>query len=80
MDQQTQGAQTAQTHAVVRQYPVDEELYPILISLQQAGLETEFSCAGVSPLDEPVDHSLYAYLTFSQRVLRSGSLTCLWKI
>lgn len=44
--------------------PVDEQLYPILMSLQQAGLETEFSCAGVSPLDEPVDHSLYAYLTF----------------
>ncbi|MCT1397601.1 hypothetical protein AK95_17155 [Paenibacillus sp. LC231] len=44
--------------------PVDEQLYPILILLQQAGLVTEFSCAGVSPLDEPVDHSLYAYLTF----------------
>ncbi len=43
---------------------VDEQLYPILIQLQKAGLETEFSCAGVSPLDEPVDHSLYAYLTF----------------
>ncbi|MPY16043.1 hypothetical protein [Paenibacillus glucanolyticus] len=44
--------------------PVDEQLHPILIRLQRAGLVTEFSCAGVSPLDEPVDHSLYAYLTY----------------
>lgn len=44
--------------------PVDEQLHPILLRLQHAGLETEFSCAGVSPLDEPVDHSLYAYLTY----------------
>lgn len=43
--------------------PVDAELFPALLLLQQKHLVTEFSCAGVSPLDEPVDHSLYAYIT-----------------
>lgn len=42
---------------------VDLQLFPALTSLQQKGIVTEFSCAGVSPLDEPEDHSLYAYLT-----------------
>ncbi|NMO97869.1 hypothetical protein [Paenibacillus lemnae] len=43
---------------------VDEELYNALNLLQQAGIKTEHSCAGVSLLDEPIDHSLYAYVTF----------------
>lgn len=42
---------------------VDAELFPALMLLQQKQIATEFSCAGVSPLDEPEDHSLYAYLT-----------------
>ncbi|KRF42752.1 hypothetical protein [Paenibacillus sp. Soil787] len=42
---------------------VDEELFPALMLLRQKQIATEFSCAGVSPLDEPEDHSLYAYLT-----------------
>ncbi|WP_413033270.1 hypothetical protein [Paenibacillus xylanilyticus] len=45
---------------------VDAELLEALSLLQQAGVMTEFSCAGVSPLDEPVDHSLYAYVTLVQ--------------
>ncbi|CAM3593610.1 hypothetical protein [Marinicrinis lubricantis] len=44
--------------------PVDEQLYLALVCLQQAGIRTEYSCAGVSPLDEPEEHSLYAYVTF----------------
>lgn len=43
---------------------VDIEIYPALCKLNQLGVQTEFSCAGVSPLDEPIDHSLYAYITF----------------
>ncbi|SMF83427.1 hypothetical protein SAMN05661091_2378 [Paenibacillus uliginis N3/975] len=42
---------------------VDSEIYPALSRLNRLGIQTEFSCAGVSPLDEPVDHSLYAYIT-----------------
>lgn len=42
---------------------VDTELVSTLNLLHEAGVQTEFSCAGVSPLDEPVDHSLYAYVT-----------------
>ncbi|WP_440109065.1 hypothetical protein [Paenibacillus sp. QZ-Y1] len=45
---------------------VDAELVKALSLLEGAGVETEFSCAGVSPLDEPVDHSLYAYVTLVQ--------------
>lgn len=45
---------------------VDAELVRTLSLLEEAGVETEFSCAGVSPLDEPVDHSLYAYVTLIQ--------------
>ncbi|PQP81686.1 hypothetical protein C0Q44_18500 [Paenibacillus sp. PCH8] len=45
---------------------VDTELVKALSILQKAGMTTEFSCAGVSPLDEPVDHSLYAYVTLVQ--------------
>lgn len=43
---------------------VDSEIDPALIRLNRIGIHTEFSCAGVSPLDEPIDHSLYAYITF----------------
>ncbi|WP_025026974.1 hypothetical protein [Caldalkalibacillus mannanilyticus] len=42
---------------------VDQELYPALLILNQMGIQTEYSCAGVSVLDEPEDHSLYAYVT-----------------
>lgn len=45
---------------------VDAELVDALTLLHIAGVSTEFSCAGVSPLDEPVDHSLYAYVTLVQ--------------
>ncbi|KGP80330.1 MULTISPECIES: hypothetical protein [unclassified Paenibacillus] len=45
---------------------VDAELVDALTLLHRAGVRTEFSCAGVSPLDEPVDHSLYAYVTLVQ--------------
>lgn len=43
---------------------VDQELYDSLILLNVLGIKTEYSCAGVSVLDEPEDHSLYAYVTF----------------
>ncbi|MFD1128315.1 MULTISPECIES: hypothetical protein [unclassified Paenibacillus] len=42
---------------------VDAPIYPALIALQEASIQTEFSCAGVSILDEADDHSLYAYVT-----------------
>lgn len=41
---------------------VDMELLEALTRLNEAGVVTEFSCAGVSPLDEPEEHSLYAYV------------------
>ncbi len=56
---------------------VDAELFPALTLLQQKQIATEFSCAGVSPLDEPEDHSLYAYLTIlaSERAEQFVQLT-----
>lgn len=42
---------------------VDTEMFLTLVSLKKLHIHTEFSCAGVSPLDEPEDHSLYAYIT-----------------
>jgi hypothetical protein len=50
------------------QIHVDAELYPALTCLRQKEIATEYSCAGVSPLDEPEDHSLYAYLTIKASV------------
>jgi hypothetical protein len=45
---------------------VDIELYSCLVTLNQKGIHTEYSCAGVSLLDDPVDHSLYAYVTLPE--------------
>ncbi len=45
---------------------VDAELYECLRVLNGIGVRTEFSCAGVSVLDEPEDHSLYAYITLHE--------------
>ncbi|MCD1257696.1 hypothetical protein B5M42_002430 [Paenibacillus athensensis] len=45
------------------QVHVDAELHKALWLLNQKQVKTEYSCAGVSVLDEPEDHSLYAYLT-----------------
>lgn len=42
---------------------IDAELLGALTLLKRLRIETEFSCAGVSLLDEPEDHSLYAYMT-----------------
>ncbi|MED4956101.1 hypothetical protein ABEO75_10315 [Paenibacillus macerans] len=42
---------------------VDAEMFGTLACLKRMNIQTEFSCAGVSPLDEPEDHSLYAYIT-----------------
>ncbi|MDO3408724.1 hypothetical protein QWJ34_02985 [Saccharibacillus sp. CPCC 101409] len=49
--------------ALLEGVEVDAELLDSLKLLNGAGVRTEFSCAGVSPLDEPEDHSLYAYVT-----------------
>lgn len=49
--------------ALLQGVEVDAELLEALRLLNEAGVGTEFSCAGVSPLDEPEDHSLYAYVT-----------------
>ncbi|MBD2868480.1 hypothetical protein [Paenibacillus arenilitoris] len=43
---------------------IDAELLAALSLFKRMGIDTEFSCAGVSLLDEPEDHSLYAYITF----------------
>ncbi|WP_454190787.1 hypothetical protein [Paenibacillus sp. Marseille-Q7038] len=42
---------------------VDASIYPALMALKKLDFKTEYSCAGVSILDEPEDHSLYAYVT-----------------
>lgn len=44
-------------------FSVDAELYPALSLLRRLHISTEFSCAGVSMLDDPLNHSLYAYIT-----------------
>lgn len=43
---------------------IDAELLPAMTLFKCLGIKTEFSCAGVSLLDEPEEHSLYAYITF----------------
>lgn len=43
---------------------IDAELLTVLTLFKRMRIETEFSCAGVSLLDEPEEHSLYAYITF----------------
>lgn len=45
-------------------FTADAELVPALSALRSLGIPTEYSCAGVSVLDDPFDHSLYAYITF----------------
>lgn len=45
---------------------VDVELFPALSLLNSMGIVTEYSCAGVSELDDPVSHSLYAYVTLRE--------------
>lgn len=55
--------------AVLGGCEVDAELVPALAALWRIGIETEHSCAGVSPLDEPEDHSLYAYVTLPSSAL-----------
>ncbi|TXK74705.1 hypothetical protein FU659_28590 [Paenibacillus sp. N3.4] len=48
---------------LLEQFHVDAELYTALSILRRKLIPTEYSCAGVSLLDEPEDHSLYAYIT-----------------
>ncbi|MEK0314823.1 hypothetical protein [Cohnella sp. 56] len=55
--------QRAKQTAWLGQAEVDAELLGALTQLKRIGIETEHSCAGVSVLDEPEDHSLYAYIT-----------------
>ncbi|MDI4647951.1 hypothetical protein [Cohnella hashimotonis] len=43
---------------------IDAELLGALVQFKRIGIATEYSCAGVSVLDEPEDHSMYAYITF----------------
>lgn len=42
---------------------VDVEMFGVLVCLKRLHIQTEYSCAGVSLLDEPENHSLYAYIT-----------------
>jgi len=42
---------------------IDAELLAALALMKRMHMQSEFSCAGVSVLDEPEDHSLYAYVT-----------------
>ncbi|WP_327205146.1 hypothetical protein [Paenibacillus sp. Soil522] len=48
---------------MLESFMVDAELYPVLSQLRRMQMTTEFSCAGVSLQDDPLDHSLYAYIT-----------------
>ncbi|MDG0792304.1 hypothetical protein OMP38_16585 [Cohnella ginsengisoli] len=54
----------AKRTARLGQTEIDAELHGALTQFKRIGIATEFSCAGVSALDEPEDHSLYAYITF----------------
>lgn len=60
MDKRTRKAKLTMT---LESFTVDAELYPALSLLRRLQIPTEFSCAGVSLLDDPEDHSLYAYIT-----------------
>jgi hypothetical protein len=42
---------------------VDVELLQTLTLLKRMNIQTEFSCAGVSVLDDPENHSFYGYMT-----------------
>lgn len=58
---------------------VDEELYPALVQLNRLSIRTEFSCAGVSVLDDPENHSLYAYMTIEESLEASRFIDFLMK-
>lgn len=53
----------AKQTALLGNIEVDAELLGALTLFKRMHIQTEFSCAGVSPLDDPEDHSLYAYIT-----------------
>ncbi|MEK5357825.1 hypothetical protein [Paenibacillus sp. FSL L8-0709] len=53
----------AKQTAYIGNIEVDVELLGTITLLKRMNIQTEFSCAGVSALDEPEDHSLYGYLT-----------------
>ncbi|WP_225442808.1 hypothetical protein [Paenibacillus lycopersici] len=57
---------------ILRNIVLDAEWLKAITILWRSGIDTEHSCAGVSLSDEPVDHSLYAYLTIpeSERATR----------
>ncbi|MFC0391367.1 hypothetical protein [Paenibacillus mendelii] len=59
--------------ASFRGFDIDAELLPALTLFIRLEIETEFSCAGVSLLDEPEEHSLYAYITFPASYVRKCS-------
>ncbi|MCI1695367.1 hypothetical protein [Aneurinibacillus aneurinilyticus] len=42
---------------------VDVQLFPALSLLNDMRIVTQYSCAGVSVSDDPLNHSLYAYVT-----------------
>ncbi len=42
---------------------VDTQLFPALSLLNDMNIITQYSCAGVSVWDDPLNHSLYAYVT-----------------
>ncbi|WP_246096267.1 hypothetical protein [Paenibacillus sinopodophylli] len=48
---------------VLESFAVDAQLYPALALMRRLQIPTQFSCAGVSLKDDPLDHSLYAYVT-----------------
>ncbi|UQZ36999.1 hypothetical protein C2I18_27775 [Paenibacillus sp. PK3_47] len=61
--QRSKQKQRPKQTAYVDNIEIDIELLGTLTLLRRMNIQTEFSCAGVSILDEPQDHSLYGYLT-----------------
>lgn len=53
----------AKRTAMLGNLHIDAEMLGSILLFKQMNIETEYCCAGVSLLDEPEDHSLYAYMT-----------------
>lgn len=48
---------------------VDTPLHEALVIINEFGIKTQHSCAGVSRLDHSIDHSYYAYVTMEVSAL-----------
>ncbi|RTE07826.1 hypothetical protein [Paenibacillus whitsoniae] len=63
LGRRTKRRRRAKQTALLGNIKIGAELLAALTLMKRMHIQSEFSCSGVSFLDEPEDHSLYAYVT-----------------